>query len=128
MAAHSGEESCVDSRNYRPNMPQTPAAYRNERPLFPGSCYRADDRFRAAAARMIVLNAFSSILSPSWRSMARRVLPSRLELNRPDGSSSDAPLGNVNLTAFLYASPVQMFPPCDQTGTAHFHSSTTSGT
>src|SRR3954452_10788699 len=59
--------------------------------------------------------------------MARLVLPSRLELNRPDGSSSDAPLANVNFTAFLYVSPVQMMPECDHTGTPHFHSSTTLG-
>lgn len=35
-------------------------------------------RFSATAARMSGLNACSSILSPSWKSMARRVLPSRL--------------------------------------------------
>src|SRR4051794_36655351 len=60
--------------------------------------------------------------------MARRVLPSRLELNRPEGSSSEAPLAKVSFTAFLYVSPVQMIPACDHTGTPrHFHSSTTSG-
>src|ERR1700730_1211825 len=32
---------------------------------------------------MSAFNAFSSILSPSWKSMARLVLPSRLELKRP---------------------------------------------
>src|ERR1700730_11357363 len=36
---------------------------------------------------MSAFNAFSSILSPSWKSMARLVLPSRLELKRPEGSS-----------------------------------------
>src|SRR6185295_4546828 len=60
--------------------------------------------------------------------MARRVLPSRLELKRPDGSSSAAPLAKVIFTTLLYVSPVQMIPPCDHTGTPlHFHSSTTSG-
>src|SRR5215207_95349 len=59
--------------------------------------------------------------------MARRVLPSRLELKSPDGSSSEAPLANVSFTALLYDSPVQMIPSCDQTGTFHFHSSRTSG-
>src|SRR6478735_7773646 len=61
-------------------------------------------------------------------STARRVFPSRLELNRPDGSSSDAPFANVTLTWFLYVSPVQIMPSRYQTGTPrHFHSSTTSG-
>jgi len=32
---------------------------------------------------MSALNAFSSTLSPSEKSMARLVLPSRLELKRP---------------------------------------------
>src|SRR3954451_14586615 len=62
-------------------------------------------------------------------SMARRVFPSRLELNRPDGSSSEAPFANVTFTWFLYVSPVQIMPSRYQTGTPrHFHSSTTSGT
>src|ERR1700704_1945290 len=77
---------------------------------------------------MSACSAFSSILSPSWKSMARLVLPSRLELNRPEGSSSMAPLAKVNFTAFLYVSPVVMIPACDHVGTPlHFHSSTTSG-
>src|SRR6478672_4874997 len=60
--------------------------------------------------------------------MARRVLPSRLELKRPDGSASEAPLAKVIFTTALYVSPVQMIPACDHTGTPlHFHSSTTSG-
>src|SRR6185312_11717676 len=67
--------------------------------------------------------------------MARLVLPSRLELNRPAGSGSDAPLAKVIFTTLLYVSPVQMIPPCDQIGTPriefdgfrHFTSSTTSG-
>src|SRR6059036_3339965 len=60
--------------------------------------------------------------------MARLVLPSRLELKRPEGSSNEAPLAKVIFTTFLYVSPVQMIPSCDHTGTPlHFHSSTTSG-
>src|SRR5919206_4677831 len=66
--------------------------------------------------------------------MARRVLPSRLELNKPAGSFSDAPFANVIFTAVLYVSPVQTMPSCDQTGTPagfvgffHFRSSVISG-
>src|SRR5688572_30198831 len=60
--------------------------------------------------------------------MARLVLPSRLELKRPEGSSNEAPLAKVIFTKFLYVSPVQIIPACDHTGTPrHFHSSTTSG-
>src|SRR5436190_22243261 len=66
--------------------------------------------------------------------MARLVLPSRLELKRPEGSSNEAPLAKVIFTTFLYVSPVQSIPACDHTGTppgyvgfTHFNSSTTSG-
>src|SRR5262245_58801249 len=77
---------------------------------------------------MSACNAFSSIRSPSWKSMARLVLPSRLELKRPEGSSNEAPLATVSFTTALYVSPVQMMPACCHTGTPlHFHSSTTSG-
>ena len=48
--------------------------------------------------------------------MARRVFPSRLELNRPEGSFNAAPLAKVILTTLLYVSPVQTMPPRDQTG------------
>src|SRR5438128_4578857 len=58
---------------------------------------RARDAFSITAARIRVFNASSSIFSPSWKSMARLVLPSRLELKRPDGSSSAAPLEKVHL-------------------------------
>src|SRR5258706_14090140 len=100
-----------------------------------GFDYRADDLFRAAAARMSVLKASSSISSPSWKSIARLALPSRLELNSPAGSLSDAPLRKVSFTTLLYVSPVQRIPACDHTGTPniafdgflHFTSSTTSG-
>src|SRR5881628_2658813 len=72
--------------------------------------------------------AASSTLSPSWMSMARLAFPSRLELNRPEGSFNAAPLENVILTTFLYVSPVQTRPAWDQTGVPiHFHSSTISG-
>src|SRR3954462_9695973 len=90
--------------------------------------YRAGDLFRAAAARMSVLKASSSISSPSWKSIARLALPSRLALNSPEGSLSEAPLAKVSFTTLLYVSPVQISPSWDQTGTPlHFHSSTTSG-
>src|SRR6266581_8290779 len=60
--------------------------------------------------------------------MARLVLPSRLELKRPAGSSNEAPLAKVSFTTALYVSPVQMIPACSHTGTPlHFHSSITSG-
>src|SRR5882757_1641522 len=81
------------------------------------------ETFSAAAARMSAFSAFSSILSPSWKSIARLVLPSRLELKRRDGSSSEAPLAKVIFTTLLYVSPVQMMPACSHTGTPrHFHS------
>src|SRR3984893_16890501 len=61
-------------------------------------------------------------------SIARRAFPSRLELKRRAGSFRDAPLEKVSFTTFLYDSPVQMMPSCDQIGVPiHFHSSTTSG-
>src|SRR5207237_5753130 len=95
--------------------------------LFPGR-WAAEDMFSATAARMSPFNAVSSILSPSWKSMARLVLPSRLELKRPEGSSNEEPLAKVIFTTFLYVSPVQIIPACDHTGTPrHFHSSITSG-
>src|SRR4051794_10466434 len=59
------------------------------------------DSFRATAARINAFKDFSSILSPSRKSMARRTLPSRLELNRPEGSLSAAPLAKVILTTDL---------------------------
>src|SRR5260370_2410491 len=90
--------------------------------------YYPEDVFSATAARISAFNAFSSILSPSWKSMARLLLPSRLELKRPEGSSNEAPLAKVIFTTCLYFSPVQIIPACDHTGTPlHFHSSTTSG-
>src|SRR3954469_4575331 len=76
---------------------------------------------------MSALKADSSTSSPSWMSIARRVFPSRLELKSRAGSFSDAPLAKVSFTTFLYDSPVQRMPPCDQTGFSHFPSSTTPG-
>src|SRR6516162_5919922 len=77
---------------------------------------------------MSVLKASRSTSSPSWRSIARLVFPSRLALNRPEGSSSEAPLTKVSFTTLLYVSPVQISPSRDHTGTPlHFQSSTTSG-
>src|SRR5687767_15241037 len=73
--------------------------------------------FSATAARMSAFNPFSSIVSPSWISMARLTLPSRLELKRPEGSLSAAPLAKVSFTTPLYVSPVQMMPSCSHTGT-----------
>src|SRR5450830_313204 len=55
----------------------------------------------ATPARNSAMKAASSSSSPSWMSRARRVLPSRLALNRPVGSGSAAPLAKVSLTAFL---------------------------
>src|SRR5438552_11369927 len=66
-------------------------------------------------------------------SIALRVLPSKLELKRRDGSGILAPRANVSFTTFVYASPVETIPWCDQTGVpgevgfTHFHSSVISG-
>ena len=57
-----------------------------------------EDSFSATASRMSALNAASSISSPSCRSMARRTLPSRLELKSLAGSFKGAPLKKVSLT------------------------------
>src|SRR5208283_429946 len=70
-------------------------------------------RFSATAARIRSFKAASSILSPSWMSIARRTFPSRLELNRPFGSFSAAPFANVIFTTSLYVSPVHTMPPCE---------------
>src|SRR5262245_26375604 len=50
------------------------------------------DELRATAARMRALNARASISSPSRMSIARLVLPWRLELKSPAGSFNEAPL------------------------------------
>src|SRR5262249_17536758 len=59
------------------------------------------DLFSATAARMRVFSAAASILSPSWKSMARLWFPSRLALKRRAGSCSAAPLAKVIFTTFL---------------------------
>jgi hypothetical protein len=61
---------------------------------------RAVDLFRLTAARTRVFNASSFIFAPSWKSMARLVFPSRLALNRRDGSFSAAPLAKVEMAGF----------------------------
>ena len=89
--------------SHKPRGPEAPerrsghAAYPNH----PVDQLRALDSFRVTAARTRAFNAFSSISSPSWKSIARLVFPSRLELKRPEGSSSDAPLAKVIFTTFL---------------------------
>jgi hypothetical protein len=62
---------------------------------------RARDAFSITAERTRAFNASSSIVSSSRKSMARLVLPSRLALKSPDGSSSAAPLAKVIFTTFL---------------------------
>src|SRR5688572_10764968 len=83
------------------------------------------EELRATAALKSSWNAAASTLSPSWMSIARRVLPCKLELKRCDGSETAAPWANVSFTTFWYTSPVHTIPSCDQTGTSHFHSSST---
>jgi len=63
--------------------------------------HREDAVFNATAARISAFNALSSIASPSRISIARRVLPSRLALKRPEGSSKEAPLAKVIFTTLL---------------------------
>src|SRR5205085_10498260 len=86
------------------------------------------DWFRVTAARTRVFNASSSISSPSWKSMARLVFPSRLELKRPEGSFRAAPLAEVIFTTLLYVSPVHTIPSWYHVGTPlPFHSPVVSG-
>lgn len=73
---------------------------RGQRPRAVPAWLRAEDMFKTTAARTRVFSACSSSSSPSWRSMARLVLPSRLELKRRAGSSREAPLAKVNFTTF----------------------------
>src|SRR5688572_14321004 len=111
-------------RTCMPHLPPVRGRYR----------FFAGGPFSATAAFTSALNATASIFSPSWMSIARRVFPSRLELNSRDGSGRLAPLANVSFTTSLYASPVQTIPPWDHTGTpdgfvglTHLHSSVISG-
>jgi hypothetical protein len=55
----------------------------------------------ATAAPISAFSALSLIFSPSRMSMARRTLPSRLELNSFAGSGSAAPRANVSFTTAL---------------------------
>src|SRR5438105_5826211 len=80
---------------------------------------------------MSARNAASFTMSASRKSTARTVALSSRVLNTCFGSFNSAPFGNVSRTALLSASPMQMFPSRDQTGTPigrdgffHFTSST----
>ena len=81
-------------------------------PLRSAQVYRffAGAPFWATAAFTSALNAPASTCSPSWMSIALRVLPSKLELKRRDGSWIVAPRANVSFTMLLYVSPVQISP------------------
>jgi hypothetical protein len=57
--------------------------------------------FSFTAALISALKAFSLIFTPSVTSMARRTLPSRLEVKSFAGSGSDAPLAKVSFTLSL---------------------------
>src|SRR5262249_38849128 len=57
--------------------------------------------FRGTAARMRAFRAPSSISSPSRKSMARRVFPLKLAVERREGVGSAAPLAKVIFTTFL---------------------------
>lgn len=61
----------------------------------------SQEMFSATASRMSALNADSSTLSPSWKSIARLTLPSRLELKSFFGSFILAPFAKVTLTTVL---------------------------
>src|SRR5438309_4970476 len=95
---------------------------------------RSQLRLRRAPWTISAFRADALMASPSWKSMARTVLLSKRVLKSPFGSFSWAPFGNVSLTAFLRASPMQTMPSWDQTGTPsgregffHFTSSITPG-
>ena len=74
-------------------------------------------RFNVMASRIKFLRAVLFNSSHKWISIARLILPSRLELKSPAGSLSNAPLANVNLILSLYVSPVQIIPLQDHAGT-----------
>jgi hypothetical protein len=94
---------------------------------FTGLAFFAGGPFWATAAFTRALNAPASTSSPSWISIALRVLPSRLDVKRRVGSGTLAPRAKVSFTTLVYASPVHTIPWCDQTGLLHFHSSIISG-
>ena len=64
------------------------------------------------AAFTSAVNAPASTFSPSWMSIALRVLPSKLELKRRDGSGVLAPRANVSFTTFVYASAWRRLTDC----------------
>src|SRR6476646_4018286 len=73
---------------------------------------------------MRFFRARSLILSPSKRSMARHLLPSRPALKSLSGSGRLAPLEKVIFTLSLCALPTAIIPSRDHTGLPiHFHSS-----
>lgn len=93
-----------------------------------------DEAFNATASRTRAFKAPSGTFTPSRKSMARTLLLSRRALKSCFGSSTWAPFGNVNRTAFLSISPMQTMPSSDHTGTPsglegffHFTSSARSG-
>jgi hypothetical protein len=96
---HASLAAQVGSR-FRGNDGGEPGAVnegaRAERRAAPGQ-----DWLSATAARISAFSAALSILSSTLKSMARRTLPSRLELKRPFGSGSEAPLGKVIFTTAL---------------------------
>ena len=108
-SSRSGFETFRTQRSYRLDPTFDRAGFGLGLDL--GFDVRWPPRLSATAARMRSFKAASSTLSPSWMSMARLTLPSRLELKRPEGSFNAAPLANVILTTFLYVSPVQTMPP-----------------
>src|SRR3984957_12818331 len=67
------------------------------------------------------------MLSPSKRSIARHVLPSKPALKSLSGSGRLAPWEKVSFTLSLWALPTAIIPSRDHTGLPiHFHSSTIS--
>src|SRR5580658_673741 len=76
------------------------------------------------AARTRFFSARSLILSPSKRSIARHLFPSRPALKSFSGSARLAPLEKVSFTLSLCALPTAIIPSRDHTGLPiHFHSS-----
>src|SRR5262245_59249839 len=94
----SDQEKCQDRvRSHLPSSPARPVAY------FARLGFASPpDALRATAARMSALNAPASTSFPSWRSIARLVFPSRLELKSLAGSFNAAPLAKVSFTIDLY--------------------------
>ena len=101
---HGGTSECELRRIHaRSRRSQHPYLSRKTRPeaTTRAAIYFFFDWFKSTAARTRAFSAFSSTFSPSRMSMARRALPSRLELNSLVGSGSDAPLAKVSFTTLL---------------------------